>query len=168
MPVAANDTGAMIGIYVALVGVAATVWVFLVGGAAAVAQLVATQVSPAALRFVWWTRPFIVGVLLLFAATVTAFGLAVALAGPHPTEVESPMAAVASGAALTVAAMLTAWSVVRGVRLLDPLNAVVRLLRDINGGDWSTWVLAVQPGVADVPSFETSHEDACTRGCSSR
>jgi hypothetical protein len=150
-------------LYFALLGIEFTIAVFLAGGLAAVAQVVASQVSQHATRLVWRSRSLLAGLFLLLLATIWSLAAAILLAG-QVVDATSPIASPAlgfiSGACVGLSVVMLGLALVSAVRLLDPFHALARLIRP---GDSETWAKFVA-GSRSSPDLDTSDLSAAAAG----
>lgn len=134
----------MTDVYLALLGVEFTILVFLAGGIAAVAQVVASQVSQQATSLIWRSRWLLAGSLLLLLTTTWSLTAATILAAGlvDPTApVGSAAVAFATGVAVGLSVAMLGGSLVSAVRLLDPFHALDRLARRGNAKAWAKFVV---------------------------
>jgi hypothetical protein len=143
-------------VYVALLGVEFTIAVFLAGGVAAVAQVVATQVSQSATALFWRSRLLWAGILLLVGSTIWSLAAAALLADGSigPTSVAAgAQAAIATGLLAGLSVLLLGRALTTAVRLLDPLEAVRRLLAVTEGDDWARFVVGTR-AMAELTDYD--------------
>lgn len=148
----------MTDVYLALLGVEFTIAVFLAGGIAAVAQVVASQVSPHATRLIWRSLSLVAGSILLFVSTIWSLTAATIQAGgiAEPTSpVGSAGVAFATGVAVALSVALLGWSLVSAVRLLDPFRTLDRLPRRDDAQAWAEFVVGSR-ATTDLDSTDLS------------
>lgn len=134
-------------VYLALLGVEFTIAVFLAGGIAAVAQVVATQVSQRATTLVWRSRLLWVGALLLVGCTIWSLAAAALLLSgsiePTSLAAAAPVA-IATGLLVGLSVGLLGRALTSAVRLLDPLEAVRRLMLVAEGDEWTRFAVGTR------------------------
>ena len=126
-------------VYLALLGVEFTIAVFLAGGVAAVAQVVATQVSQRATALFWRSRLLWAGILLLVGCTIWSLTAAALLLGGSigaTSLAAGAPVAITTGLLVGLSVLLLGRVLTTAVRLLDPLEAVRRLLAVARGDEW--------------------------------
>lgn len=119
----------MTDVYLALLGVEFTILVFLAGGIAAVAQVVASQVSQQATSLIWHSRSLLAGSLLLLLTTTWSLAAATILAAGlvDPTApVRSAAVAFTTGVAVGLSVAMPAG------RSSPPCACSIRFTRSID------------------------------------
>jgi hypothetical protein len=153
----------VLDVYLALLGIEFTIAVFLAGGIAAVAQVVASQVSQHATNLIWQSRSLAVGLLLLLLATIWSLVAAVLLAGAV-VDAASAFANAApglvTGAAVGLSVVMLGLALVSAVRLLDPDHALDRLTGPKDADVWARFVA----GSRSSPELDTSDLSAAAAG----
>jgi hypothetical protein len=133
----------MADFYLALLGIEFTIAVFLAGGIAAVAQMVASQVSQTATNLIWRSRSLSLGLLLLLLATIWSLVAAVLLASTV-VDAASPIAnavpGLVTGALVGLSVVMLGRALVSAVRLLDPNHALDRLTGPRDAEVWAKFV----------------------------
>jgi hypothetical protein len=135
----------MADLYVALIGVEFTIAVFLAGGIAAVAQVLATQVADEVTGLIRRSRTLWLGLGLLVASTLWSVALAILISGGSLRADDpwaGPIPAFLNAAALGVALIVLGMEIVRALRLLDPIEAVRSLRARTDGSKWAAFLLA--------------------------
>jgi hypothetical protein len=137
-------------VYVALLGVEFTIAVFLAAGIAAVAQVVASQVSQRTTGLIWSSRSLRVGAVVLLGASMWTLAAATVLSEWLATRssFDVGLGALATGLAIGLSLVLLGWSLVSAVRLLDLSHALDRLGLSRDAGAWATFVIGAKATVA--------------------
>lgn len=149
-------------VYLTLLGIEFTIAVFLAGGVAAVAQVVATQVSQRATALLWRSRLLRVGVVLLVVCTFWSLAAAALLRGGwlEPTGLAASVpVAIATGLLVGLSVLLLGQALLSAVRLLDPLEAVRRLLLVSDADTWARFAVGsrAEIGLTDDDRVAAAH-----------
>lgn len=154
--------------YLALLGIESTIGVFLAGGIAAIAQIVAVQVSGAATSLLWRSRLLRAGLVLLSLSTIWTLVAAIGLKSGWDTEFALgwwPLGLL-TGVAVMAAVLLLGIAVMSAVRLLDPREALARLLDATDPSAWGRYVVAVAAPIEVTDSDRAAAaERAWVRPC---